>query len=201
MANGGLERRTPDMMARLEATRRATVAGSLTLLLATMISGCGGERPAPVDTTRAVADAGPAPAADEQPGVRAADVVPQMFRTLKWIEGRWRGTDSAQLVFYEEYRFVDDSTIAMRAFPDSMFSAPTDSSMVVLRRGRVENVSANATWVATSFFGNSVHFAPVKGARSRFLWERATTGWTARLFPPGDTNPNGRMYHMTPMLR
>jgi hypothetical protein len=127
--------------------------------------------------------------------------MPQTFRTLKWIEGRWRGSDSAQLVFYEEYRFVDDSTIVMRSFADSMFSAPTDSSMLTLRGGRVENVSPNATWVATTFFGNSVHFAPVKGARNRFLWERATTGWTARLFPPDDPSPNGRLYHMTPMQR
>ena len=125
-----------------------------------------------------------------------------MFRTLAWIEGRWRGSDSAQLVFYEEYRFVDDSTVAMRTFSDSTFSTPTDSSIVALRGGRVENVSANATWVATTFNGNSVHFAPLKGARNRFIWERATTGWSARLFPPEGSRDTGqRMYHMTPMLR
>lgn len=183
------------MTDRFEATRPTMVASSLTLLLAIATAGCGGETPAPADTART-------PAIGEPPAPRGAEVAPQTFRTLRWIEGRWRGTDSTQLVFYEEYRFVDDSTIAMRSFADSTFAAATDSSVVTLRGGRVENVSANATWVATTFFGNSVHFAPVKGARNRFLWERAATGWTARLFPPdGSAGPNGRIYHMTPMLR
>ena len=188
------------MTDRLEATRRAGVACSLTLLFAIAAAGCGSEQRAAGDTARA--DTGRAPAPDEEPGRRAAEVVPQMFRTLRWIEGRWRGSDSAQLVFYEEYRFVDDSTIAMRSFADSTFATPTDSSLVTLRGRRVENVSASATWVATAFYGNSVHFAPVKGARNRFLWERAATGWTARIFPAdGSGGINGRLYHMTPMLR
>ena len=194
MAKDGLELRIRDMMDRFEATRRAPAAGCLTLLLALVGAGCGGEQRVSADTTRPAAGA-------EPPALRGVVVVPQMFRTLHWIEGRWRGSDSAQLVFFEEYRFVDDSTIVMRTFSDSTFSAATDSSVVALRGGRVENVSANATWVATSFFGNSVHFAPVKGTRSRFIWERATSGWTARLFPPDDSSPNGRLYHMTPMLR
>jgi hypothetical protein len=66
----------------------------------------------------------------------------------------------------------------------------------------VENVSANAAWVATIFNGNMVHFAPVRGARNRFLWERAPEGWTARLFPPdGSGEKRERVYHMTPISR
>ena len=180
------------MMDRSEVTKLAT--GSLTLLLAFVVAGCGAEKPAPSDTTRAAATSEPPP----PPG---AEVVPQMFRTLSWIEGRWRGSDSAQLVFYEEYRRINDSTIAMRSFSDSTFSAATDSAVIALRRGRVENVSANATWVATTFNGNSVHFAPVQGARNRFIWERATTGWTARILPADASGGAGRIYHMTPLLR
>ena len=177
------------MTDRFAVTRR--VAGCLTLILAA--AGCDRDQ-------RAVADTARAPAPAESSASRAADVVPQMFRTLSWIEGRWRGSDSAQLVFYEEYRRVDDSTIVMRSFPDSTFSAPTDSAVVALRGRRVENVSANATWVATTFNGNSVHFQPVKGARDTFIWERAATGWNARLLSPApDTGQ--RIYHMTPMLR
>jgi hypothetical protein len=183
------------MTDRFEATRQPSVARHLTLLLLASIgASCRGEKPAPVDTARAAAGSA-------APVVSGVEVAPQTFRTLKWIEGRWRGTDSSQLVFYEEYRFVDDSTIAMRSFSDSMFSTPTDSSVVALRGGRVENVAANATWVVTAFYGNSVHFAPVKGARNRFIWERAATGWTARLFNPTDTLANGRLYHMTPVVR
>jgi hypothetical protein len=178
------------------STRIATAAGGLTLLLAVIAAGCGGgEKAAPIDSTRPAAPS-------ESLAPTAADVVPPMFRTLRWIQGRWRGSDSAQLVFYEEYRFVDDSTIAMRSFSDSMFSTPTDSAVVRLRGGRVENVSANAAWVATRFDGNSVSFAPVRGARNHFVWERATTGWRAVLFPPiGRGTSRDRVYHMTPMLR
>ena len=187
------------MTDRFEATRGANIAGGLTLLLAVVVSGCGGgEKPAPVDTARPAAAAEP----PSPPSPPPAQVAPRAFRTLSWIEGRWRGSDSAQLVFYEEYRFVDDSTIAMRSFSDSLFSAPTDSSLVQLRGGRVENVSANATWVAAQLDGNSVHFVPVRGARNQFMWERATTGWTARLFPPEGSGSTGqRLYRMTPMLR
>ena len=191
MVNGGLARRTHDMTDRFEAIRRSTIACHLTLVLA--VAACGGDQQTPADTARA-----PAPA--DAPVPRGVEVVPQMFRTLSWIEGRWRGTDSAQLVFYEEYRRADDSTIVMRSFSDSMFSTATDSSTVALRGGRVENVSANATWVATTFNGNSVHFAPVKGARNTFTWERAAGGWTARILPP-DGSTRQRIYHMTPMSR
>lgn len=59
------------------------------------------------------------------------------LRQLRWLAGRWRGSDSAQLVFYEEYRFVDDSTIAMRGFADSTFARTTDSSTIALRGGRL----------------------------------------------------------------
>ena len=190
------------MTARFAATDGAAIVTRLTgvaVALVGTIAGCRAEQRPPADTARAVS---PAPAAAVVDAPRAATVVPQMFRTLDWIAGRWRGSDSTKLVFYEEYRFVDDSTIAMRSFSDSTFSRATDSSRIALRSGRVENVSANATWVATLFNGNSVHFAPVRGARNRFIWERAPTGWTARLFPPdGSGGTDQRLYRMTPMLR
>ena len=163
------------------------------------VARCRAEQRPPADTARSNVSATPAP---EPKSPRAVPVVPLMFRTLSWIEGRWRGSDSAQLVFYEEYRFADDSTIRMRSFADSTFTRATDSSTIALRQGRVENVSASATWVATMFNGNFVHFAPVRGANNRFIWERAPNGWSARLFPPeGSGSTRDRLYHMTPMSR
>ena len=188
------------MMARSVGIERPAAGHRLTALvlsLAVAVGSCRAEQRAPVKTATDTTRVAPAP-----PAPRVVQVVPVMFRTLSWIEGRWRGRDSAQLVFYEQYRFVDDSTIVMRAFADSTFTRATDSSTIVLRQGRVENVSANAAWVATIFNGNMVHFAPVRGARNRFLWERAPDGWTARLFPPeGSGETRERVYHMTPMSR
>ena len=104
------------------------------------------------------------------------------FAHLRWIEGRWRGFMPDGKTFYEQYRFVDDSTIAMHSFPDSTFTKASDSSRVLLRDSTVANEGLTARWVATRLDTTGVDFAPHHGAQNHFTWARETpTQWNATL--------------------
>src|SRR5688500_10516683 len=52
------------------------------------------------------------------------------FQRLRWLDGRWRGFQPDGKTFYEQYRVLNDSTIAMVGFADSTFGKPADSSRV-----------------------------------------------------------------------
>jgi hypothetical protein len=176
--------------------RPLQVSSALGIGVLCLLGSCKGERRPPQDS----AQTAPPPAASTSPPV-AATVTPAQFRALKWLEGRWRGRDTATLVFYEEYRFVDDSTLAMRSFSDSMFTRATDSSTIALRGGRVENRSESRTWVATRLDSASARFDAASGAGTHFVWERATDGWVARLFAPAARGEREVVYRMTTMRR
>jgi hypothetical protein len=77
---------------------------------------------------------------------------------------------------------VDDSTIAMQAFPDSTLAGTSDSARIVLRDGTVTNEGGAARWAATRLDATGVAFTPVEGATNSFTWtvERADR-WTATL--------------------
>lgn len=112
----------------------------------------------------------------------AGDFALQDFRRLRWLAGRWRGFQPDGNTFYEEYRIVDDSTMAMYSFPDSTFVRPSDSSRVQLRGTTVSNESVAARWVATRLDSTGVDFAPQRGARNHFTWARESpTAWNATL--------------------
>ena len=84
--------------------------------------------------------------------------------------------------FFEGYRWVDDSTMRKYDFKDSTFSAPTDSSEIVLRGGKVRNGSERQSWVVVALDSVSARFAPQRGASNGFEWRRGSPGsWTARL--------------------
>jgi hypothetical protein len=104
------------------------------------------------------------------------------FASLRWLEGTWRGRLPDGGAFYERYRFVDDSTIAMRAFSDSTLAATSDSARITLRDGTVANEGGAARWAATRLDATGVAFTPVEGATNSFTWtlERADR-WAATL--------------------
>ena len=105
----------------------------------------------------------------------------QDFGRLRWLEGNWRGRLPDGGYFYERYRLVDDSTIAMRSFPDSLFARVTDSSNITLRGGTVAN-EGGARWVATRLDSDAVDFASERGASNNFTWKRDSPDrWTATL--------------------
>ena len=105
----------------------------------------------------------------------------QDFGRLRWLEGSWRGRLPDGGYFYERYRLLDDSTIAMRAFPDSLFARVTDSSNITLRGGTVAD-EGGTRWVATRLDPDAVDFASEGNASNNFTWKRDSPDrWTATL--------------------
>jgi hypothetical protein len=114
--------------------------------------------------------------------VRAGEFTADDFRQLRWLAGRWQGFQPDGGKFYEEYRVVNDSTLAMFSYPDSTFGRASDSSRVQLRGKTVSNESLSAQWVATRVDSTGADFAPVRGARNSFTWAReSATAWNATL--------------------
>jgi hypothetical protein len=104
------------------------------------------------------------------------------FQRLRWLEGRWQGRMEDDSKFYEQYRFVDDSTIVMYSFKDSTFSQATDSSRITLRGSTVASEAASARWVAERLDTLGVEFAPDRGATNYFAWSKdSPNAWTATL--------------------
>lgn len=114
------------------------------------------------------------------PAPAAAVVSPAAFNGLRWLEGRWVGTGERQSAFYEQYAFVDDSTLVSRSFADSTFRQVSDSSVIQLRSTTLESVSSTTRYVAIAIGPDSVVFAPGAGARNGFRWRsRSPTEWIA----------------------
>ena len=106
------------------------------------------------------------------------------FKQLQWIAGTWRGSGGNYPSFFEEYRVVDDSTIAMRSFKDSTLSAVGDSSRIELRGGLVYNRGEGPGSVATELTSTRVRFVPQGRAGGGFSFERLSPDeWKATLHP------------------
>jgi hypothetical protein len=111
------------------------------------------------------------------------------FANLRWLEGSWRGQIPKGGYFYETYRLLDDSTLAMRGYEDSTFNRANDSTDIMLRGGRIIDRSSKASYAATRVDTSRVEFAPGEGATNHFSWVRQSPDrWTATLHPAkGDT--------------
>ena len=138
---------------------------------------------------------------------RAGNAVPsevtrysrEQFAILRWIEGDWRGELPKGGYFYERYRFVDDSTIAMRGFEDSTFTTPNDSATIVFRDSVVTDRGPKAEWAATRLDAKGIDFAPTKGATNRFSWNRESADkWTAGILPARGNPTVYRMERLRP---
>jgi hypothetical protein len=131
------------------------------------------------------------------PGVIAARVTAEQFRTLRWFEGRWVGIAPDSSLFYEAYRVEDDSTIRSYQFADSATRPPTDSGTIALRNGRVTSGDSETRWVVTAIDSVSVRFASTRQGNSGFEWRRAGLGaWEARLFYDSAGVATERTYRM-----
>ena len=77
---------------------------------------------------------------------------------------------------------IDDSTIRSFDYPDSTFSAPSDSGAIRLRGDTVFSGGTARQYVAVALDSTRVAFAPWRGATNDFTWQRDQAGgWSATL--------------------
>ena len=113
-----------------------------------------------------------------------ASVTRQQFRAWTWIEGTWRGRGGNYPSFFEEYRFINDSTLRMRSFSDSTLRLATDSSLIEWRAGNVQSRSGGSTTPAVTFTPTSVRFMPPGATAGGYTFTRVSNNaWTATLHP------------------
>lgn len=109
------------------------------------------------------------------------------FRELRWLIGRWKGSGRWSRAFYEQYRFRDDSTIAMTAYTDSTFLSETaDSSVIEWRSGQVRSRTPRLTHEAIEFAPGRIRFRRVGEAGGGYRFTSLSQDeWTATIFPRG----------------
>ena len=134
-------------------------------------------------------------------GAAPVSVTAVEFAGLRWLEGRWIGTEPDGASFYEGYRFADDSTITTVNYADSLMTVATDSGEVRLRDGKVTSGGDQVAWIVTAIGGDRVEFSPLHGARNSFTWRKDGDGWTATLHWPADGSQPARdvVYRMNPV--
>jgi hypothetical protein len=133
----------------------------------------------------------------EVPGTTAQMVTADEFQSLRWIEGRWRGSGSEVSPFYESYEFISDTVIRIRSYADAAFQRPNDSSLVVLSAGLIQ-LGGPVRWQASTMDSQSVRFIPLGDAPNTVTWRQATdTSWTVLLDGVGEGEDSEVTYHMT----
>lgn len=118
---------------------------------------------------------------------------------LKWIEGTWRGTGGAEGPFYERYRFVNETTLAVDSFPDERVEKVEDTTLFELKDGQFSNGGDGARWTASSIDYQAITFEPLDKAKNSIRWQREDDrSWTTILkWPPVDGKPGRqRIYKM-----
>ena len=125
-------------------------------------------------------------------GPALAQVTREQFAQLRWLEGTWRGSGASgteQAPFYERYRVVDDTTMAMESFSDSTLTTRTGESRIVLTGGRVLNreTGGDRSSGAVKVDASSIDFVPVNRGFT-YSWRRGATKdeWTAVIGAAGD---------------
>lgn len=144
------------------------------------------------------------PAADFQTSAAPASPMPMKFslaefQHLRYLQGTWRGTMPDGKLFYESYRFANDSTIVQGGHPDSTFATKTDSSTFEFRGGEIVHATGT-TYHAASLDSTKVDFRADADPRTHFVWTKeGPDAWTARLYRTG---PDGaELVTVYPMKR
>ena len=170
--------------------RRVVTVVFTSIMLSASLAACRAEsRPRP-DSSGASAAATPTPAATTPaPSAAAGTFALSDFRHLRWIDGSWRGQLPDGKYFYERYRIVDDSTIAMQGFSDSTYTTVSDSSRIALRGTTVASEGPSSRWEATRLDSTSVEFVSTRNPSSGFTWQRESADrWTATIRSGGRPN-------------
>lgn len=120
---------------------------------------------------------------------QGASISREAFASLRWLEGRWVGAGGGYAAFYEEYVFLNDSTIEQREFgSDSTFARASGRSTIEWRGGRVlKRRGAAAQSALASVRGDTARFESTVAGRGGFTWmRRGPDAWQAVLDRPGE---------------
>lgn len=112
----------------------------------------------------------------------AANISREQFKQLEWLAGTWRGSGGGYQAFFEEYRFVNDTTIRMRAFADSTLSKTTDSSVIQWVNSTIRSGHDRPQYVVIEFTPTSVQFREPGASAGGHTFRRVSADeWTATL--------------------
>ncbi len=138
------------------------------------------------------------PAPTSTPSVVAAPVTRDQIVQLRWLEGRWRGSEAGGQPFFEGYRFISDSSIRSLTFADSTFTTVNDSSTIALIGTSLISGSTAMAWVVTAIDSQHITFEPLRVATNSFSWTRTGPDtWIATLKWKSETGEaQQRIYEM-----
>lgn len=126
------------------------------------------------------------------PAVASAQrVTLAQFKKLTWLAGTWRGSGGNYPSFFEEYRFINDSTILMQSLSDSTFRTATDSSAIELRNGAIASRGDGGRFSdALVVTDTSIQFRRRGATTGGWTWTRVSADeWIATIHP---SSPTGR---------
>lgn len=135
--------------------------------------------------------------------VTPLQVEARQLRSLAWLEGMWRGTQSDTAPFFERYQFRDDSTISTLTYADSLGTQVVDSGLIRLRDGIVTSGDSARGYVLTALDSMTAHFEPRGASVNAFTWQRTSeSSWTATLtWRDASGQPIERVYVMRLLRR
>jgi hypothetical protein len=117
----------------------------------------------------------------------APTITREAFASLRWLEGRWVGSGGGYTAFYEEYRFLNDSTIEQVEFgSDSTFRTAGGRSPIEWRAGVVQKSrNGQAQSRLARVTGDTAVFENVRTGQRAFIWYRVSANeWRAVLGRP-----------------
>jgi hypothetical protein len=105
------------------------------------------------------------------------------FRKLRWLEGTWRGTDGKDLIFYERYQFVDDTTIEFKSFgQDQSLTKIKRQGTIVYKDGVIHSRGDSTGSIMIAIDDKSAHFESQENPRNSYSFEKESPDvWLARV--------------------
>lgn len=116
------------------------------------------------------------------------------LQKLKWLEGKWKGTDGKGLAFYEIYTIINDSTIQITGYEwDGKDSNKTSVDYLAWNEG-VYYLGKQQNYKTQLITDTSIYMIPNNNAKNDILWTKKDNGWEVLLKGPKQT----LQYYMEP---
>ncbi|MBC5993087.1 hypothetical protein [Pontibacter cellulosilyticus] len=117
------------------------------------------------------------------------------FKSLRWLEGTWKGTADGEAPFFEKYEFVNDTLMQITYYSDSSLKKGSTDGGVYFSGGKIYHNYKSALWELKQLDGKSAAFVPLRRASNSFTWKYTSPNeWTATLFAANDSK--GKTYRL-----